>query len=130
MIWGNLADALYWSPGRRTEATKNYQKALVIGKATLQVNADDVLTLAYLADYSIMVGDEESANQYLRRALKLAPTNGEVLFRAAIVLNHLAKKDEAFSCLKQAIAVGYSKNIIRDTPDFANIPVRTGSPLQ
>ncbi len=61
MNWGNLADALYWSPNRRGEAEAKYRKAISIAVSKLEVNPDDVSTLAYLADYSAMIGDRQSA---------------------------------------------------------------------
>ena len=119
--WGNLADALYWSPDRRSEAEAKYRKAISIAVSKLEVNPDDVSTLAYLADYSAMIGDRQSAFRYLEKALKLAPLNGEVLFRAGIVHQHFNEPGQALSYLKKAADAGYSRAIIRDTPDFGDL---------
>lgn len=121
MISGNLADALYWSPNRRGEAAAKYNKAISIASSKLKVNPDDVASLGYLADYSAMLGDRQAAFDYLQRALKLAPNNGDVLFRAAIVYNHFNEPDQALSYLKKAAQMGYSRSWIRDTPDFDNL---------
>ena len=118
---GDLADALYWSQDRRGEAEAKYRKAISIGVSKLEVNPDDVPTLAYLADYSAMIGDRQSAFQYLDKALKIAPLNGEVLFRAAIVHHHFNETGQALSYLKKAAGAGYSGAIIRDTPDFGDL---------
>ena len=118
---GDLADALYWSQDRRGEAEAKYRKAISIGVSKLEVNPDDVPTLAYLADYSAMIGDRQSALQYLEKALKIAPLNGEVLFRAAIVHHHFNETVQALSYLKKAADAGYSRAIIRDTPDFGDL---------
>jgi tetratricopeptide (TPR) repeat protein len=32
LSWGNLGDAYYWSPGRRTEAADAYGRAIALGK--------------------------------------------------------------------------------------------------
>ncbi|MFZ0913257.1 MAG: tetratricopeptide repeat protein, partial [Candidatus Korobacteraceae bacterium] len=119
--WGNLGDALYWSPGRRGEAEAKYRKAISIAVSKLEVNPDDVLTLAYLADYSAMIGDRQAALQYLEKALKIAPLNGEVLFRAGIVHHHFNENSQALSYLKKAADAGYSRTVIRDTPDFGDL---------
>jgi serine/threonine-protein kinase len=119
--WGNLGDALYWSPNRRAEAEAKYRKAISIAMPKLEVNPEDVLTLAYLADYSAMIGDRQSAFQYLDKALKIAPLNGEVLFRAGIVHQHFNETGQALSYLKKAVEVGYSRTVIRDTPDFGGL---------
>ncbi len=121
MNWGNLGDALYWSASRRGEAPGKYRKAVAIASSKLQVNSNDVSTLAYLANYSAMLGEKDAALDYLQKALKLAPANGDVLFRAALVYNHFNGPNEALSYLAKAVQAGYSRTVIRDTPDFRNL---------
>jgi serine/threonine-protein kinase len=121
MNWGNLADALYWSSNRRSEAPANYRKAVSIAASKLKVNPEDAFTLAYLADYSAMLGDKEAAYSYLQKALHIAPANGEVLFLAAVVYNHFHERDQALAYLSKAVRAGYSRSVIRDTPDFADL---------
>jgi serine/threonine-protein kinase len=119
--WGNLGDALYWSPSRRAEAEAKYRKAIAIAASKLEVNAGDVPTLAYLADYSAMVGDRQTAITYIEKALKLAPSNGEALFRAALVYNHFNQTNQTLTYLTKAVEAGYSRTVVRDTPDFGNL---------
>jgi len=119
MNWGNLGDALYWSSSRRSEAADKYRKAVSMALSELKVNPQDATTLSYLAEYSAMLNDQGAALDYLQRALKAAPGDGDVLFRAAIVHNHFGQTDQALQFLQKAADVGYSKPIIRDTPDFA-----------
>ncbi len=126
MNWGNLADALYWSSDGRSESTAKYNQAIAIAASKLQVNPDDAPVLAYLADYSAMVGNKEAAYGYLQRALKAAPSDGDVLFRAAIVYNRFNQPDQALLYLKKATQTGYSRNLIRDSPDFANLQQNPG----
>ncbi len=121
MNWGNLGDALYWSPQRRGEAPAKYRKAISIAATRLEVNPRDPLILAYLANYSAMVGDRRVALGYLQRALAVAPSDGEVLLRAAVVYNHFKQTDQTLFYLKKAVDVGYSRAIIKDTPDFESL---------
>jgi eukaryotic-like serine/threonine-protein kinase len=121
MNWGNLGDALYWSPNQRLQSSAKYRQAVKIGTSRLQINPSDADTLAYLANYSAMLDDRQAAFDYVRRALELAPSNGEVLFRAAIVYNHFGQTDQALAYLKKGVDVGYSRTIIRDTPDFQGL---------
>ncbi len=121
MNWGNLADALYWSSTRRGEAASKYRKAVEIASSKLQVNPEDVQTLSYLAEYSAMLGDRPAAQNYLQQALKLGSSNGDVLFRAALVYNHFGESTQTMDYLKRAVKAGYSRNVIRDTPDFASL---------
>ncbi|HSB75854.1 MAG TPA: protein kinase, partial [Terriglobales bacterium] len=54
LTWGNLGDALYWSPGRREEAAAAYRKAVSISNSQLEINPRDATTLAYRATYHAM----------------------------------------------------------------------------
>ncbi len=47
LIWGNLGDALYWTPGRRLEAAAAYRKAISLAATKLQVNPRDANLLAF-----------------------------------------------------------------------------------
>ena len=121
MNWGNLGDALYWSPDRRAQAAPNYQRAIAIGQIKLQVNSRDAEVLAYLANYSAMLNDREAAFSFLQKALEVAPGDGETMLRAAIVCHHFGQKAETFDYLRKALKTGYSRSIIRDTPDFQDL---------
>ena len=120
-VWGNLGDTLYWSGKRRSEAPSRYRRAISIATSKLQVNPRDAETLAYLANYSAMLDDRQAALSFLQKALGLAPSNAEVLFRAAVVYNHFNDTNQVFAYLKQAVEHGYSRGIIRDTPDFQSL---------
>jgi len=119
--WGNLADALYWSPERSSEASAAYRSAISLALARLNVNPSEANTLAYLADYYAMTGDKQSAESYLQRALSVAPSDTEVLFRVGLVNYHLNQIDQALALLKKAAENGYSRTVIRDTPDFHSL---------
>jgi tetratricopeptide (TPR) repeat protein len=116
--WGNLADALYWAPGRRAEASRAYQTAISLALSKLEINPQAADILAYLADYYAMMEDRPSAFSYLRRALKGAPSDPEVLFRASLVYNHFSETEQALAVMEKAVAAHYSRTVIRDTPDF------------
>ena len=120
-IWGNLADALYWSPDRRSEAQAKYRRAIELAKSRIQVNPKDARVLVYLAGYSAMVDDRTAAFQYLQRALQVAGSDSEVLFRAAIVYNHFGQTDQTLAYLKKAADLGYSRPIIKDTPELESL---------
>jgi serine/threonine protein kinase/Flp pilus assembly protein TadD len=118
LSWGSLADALYWSRGKQEEGSRAYRKAIDAANAKLEVNPRDAFTLAYTADYYIMLGDKAKAESTLQKALTLAPDDADVRFRAAILYNHIGDKEKTLEFLKQAAAAGFSKSTMRDTPDF------------
>jgi tetratricopeptide (TPR) repeat protein len=120
-FWGNLGNALYWSLGRRRESAADYRRAANVATTRLQVNPRDAEMQAYLANYSAMVDDRQPALDHLARALELAPADGEVLFRAALVYNHFGDTERTLTYLKKAASAGYSRAIIKDTPDFGGL---------
>jgi tetratricopeptide (TPR) repeat protein/DNA-binding winged helix-turn-helix (wHTH) protein/TolB-like protein len=119
--WGNLGDALYWTPGRRREAAQAYRKALDLAAAKLSVNPNDGLTSAYSADYYAMLDEKEKAFTDIDHALKLSPSDGDVLFRAALVYNHFGDDNQTLALLQRAVQHGFSTATIRDTPDFDHL---------
>jgi len=121
LIWGNLGDALYWTPGRRSEAAAAYRKAISLATVKLQINSRDASLLAFMATYKAMIGDKASAMADLLRAMELAPVDADVRFRAALVYNHFGDVERTLSSLEKAVSVGYPAAAIRDTPDFDDL---------
>jgi eukaryotic-like serine/threonine-protein kinase len=121
LLWGNLGDAIFWSGVQRPRAMAAYENAIAGAKKKLQVNPKDSTVLALSADYNAMIGHLNKAVEEIEQAMALAPANGEVRFRAAIVYNQLRDSDRCLGSLEKAIAAGYSPQIIRDTPDFDHL---------
>ena len=89
LLWGNLGDSLYWSGRNRAEALAAYEKAIGICESKLQVNPKDTTVLAFIADYNAMSQHQGRAVEQIERAIALAPEDGEVRLRAALVYNQL-----------------------------------------
>lgn len=121
LTWGNLGDALYWTPSRRPEAAKAYQTARNLDTAKLKINPNDALTEAYIAVYSAMLDNKQAAMTSMNHALQLAPGSGDVLFRAALIYNHFGDDNQTLSYLQKAVSHGFSAATIRDTPDFDHL---------
>jgi len=121
MNWGNLGDALYWTPGRRPEAASTYHQAIARARANLQVNAKDAATLSYLAHYCAMVGDKACALFNLNQALAIAPGDAELRSMAAGIYIQLGDTDQALLWLKRAFDAGYSRSAVRDAPEFETL---------
>ena len=79
---------------RRQQST---ERAISIAISKLKVNPRDSLILAYLANYSAMIDDKQAALDYIQRALHMAPSDGEVLFRAAVVYNHFNETEQTLT---------------------------------
>ena len=110
--WGNLGDALYWTPGLRLEAGAAYQKAIDLFRAQLKVNPRDAEAVGYIATYNAMLNQRKEAQDDLKHALDLAPKDPQVLFDAAFVYNHLGDTNQALDWLKKALDAGYSKSAV------------------
>jgi serine/threonine protein kinase/tetratricopeptide (TPR) repeat protein len=119
--WGNLGDTLYQIPARRSDAAAAYRKAIALADARLEVNPRDALTLAFAADYHAMLDEENKAREQMARALEASSTDADVLFRAAILNNHFGDAEKTLYFLNKAVAAGYSRTVIRDTPDFEHL---------
>jgi serine/threonine-protein kinase len=116
--WGNLGDTLSQIPARRAEARSAYQKAIELAKARLEVNPRDITVLGFTADYYAMLDQERQARDQMDRALKIAPADSDLLFRAAILYNHLGDAGKTMDFLTKSVAAGCARTLIRDTPDF------------
>ena len=125
ITWGNLADALYWIPSQRQTSFEAYRRAISLGRRQLEVNARDATTLGYVAEYSAMLGDKETALSDIQRASQEAPHDPQVLFQAAQVYNRFGDVDQSLSWLKKAIDAGYPRQIVGRMPDFD--PLKTNS---
>jgi eukaryotic-like serine/threonine-protein kinase len=119
--WGVLGDALYWTPGRRSEAADAYHKAIVLFNSKIEVNPRDSENLGFVAVYNAMIDDKKAAMNNLGRALAVAPKDADVLFKAAFVYSHLGDTDQALTWLKKALNAGYPKSAVRDTPEFDHL---------
>jgi serine/threonine-protein kinase len=121
LLWGNLGDSLFWSGGQRPKAVAAYENAISRAEKRLKVNPKDTIVLAFSADYNAMSGHRNKAAQEIEQALALAPADGEVRLRAAIAYNQFGDTDRCLASLEKAVSMGYSAQVIWDTPDFDHL---------
>jgi tetratricopeptide (TPR) repeat protein len=119
--WGNLGDTLFQISARRADAKSAYQKAIELAKTRLEVNPQNATILAFTADYYAMLDQEREAREQMARALQTAPEDADVLFRGAILYNHFGDPEKTLDFLTKSVAAGYSRTVIRDTPDFDHL---------
>ncbi len=120
LLWGNLGDSLFWS-GQHSQSVSAYQKGIERAAKKLEVNPKDATVLAFLADYNAMSRHPHEAVEQIEKALALAPDDGEVRLRAAIVYNQLGDNERCLASLTKATSLGYSVRSIEDTPDFDHL---------
>ncbi len=119
--WGNLADAYYWTPGRRGQAPEMYRTAIALAEEALRVNPHDAYTALYVAEYYAMLGEREPAMNRLQQAQQKMGRNAEFKFNAAIVFAQLGEWDRSLAVLQEALAAGYPAGQIDVTPNFAKM---------
>lgn len=118
VIWGNLGDCYYWTPGRRNEAMAAYANAISLGEKDLHRNPRDPQLLAYLAEYHAMRGERKAALANLDVSLSVQPESPDLLFTAGIIYQQLGDTNRAIDALERAISLGLTTEMLRDTPNF------------
>ena len=121
LMWGNLGDAYYWAPGRRSDAAGAYGTAITLGSEKLRVNPRDAEVLSSLAMYYAMRGERKRALDDLNAALRLQPKNPQLLFNAAIAYQQLGQTEKALDALEKSVSAGALAASIRDTPNFEGL---------
>jgi len=117
-LWRNLAEAYYWTPGKRPEATRACLRAIALARDQLQVNPRDLDVLRNSAYCYAVSGDPKRALESLGLALKIAPNNPNLHFQAALVYMESGQAGQALAWLEKAVRGGYSASTVRDTPNF------------
>ena len=118
IFWGNLGDAYYWVPGQRAEAAAAYQQAITFGEEKLRLNPHDGQLLSSLAMYHAMRGEKKHALENLNASLRLQPKRPDLLVNAGITYQQLGDSKRALDVLEQAVSLGISPQLLRDTPNF------------
>ncbi len=105
----NLGDSLL-RLGRAADARAAYRRAAELAEAARVVNPADALNLASLAVYLQKAGDGAQAMRWLDDALRRAPTDPQVQFRAALVHALAGRTEPALAALARAVELGYSRS--------------------
>jgi serine/threonine-protein kinase len=117
--WGNLGDAYRWMPGKAEESARAFRQASVQAEKQVAASPRDADLRSRLAMYRISVGEAEPARAQIAEAVKLAPQNGQVLYRAALVYEQSGMRERALESLGAAIRAGFSQEEIEKAPPLA-----------
>ncbi|HEY6274635.1 MAG TPA: tetratricopeptide repeat protein, partial [Terriglobales bacterium] len=120
VVWGNLGLA-YQYAGDHARAAVAFQQAVSRAKERLQVNSQDPLVLADLATYYSALGQQALAFDSIRHALRLAPSNPELLLDEAMMYNDSGDTERAVRAVRNALLAGYTLDSLRDAPAFDNL---------
>jgi len=120
-LWMNLGDARRWAPGQRPSAAAAYERAVDRARAALKVNPRDAVTHAVIASSLAKLGRSAEAAPEMEAALKLEPTNPDVLYQSAVVALLRHDRDGAAAWLRRATDAGYSPKLVLRDPELAEL---------
>ncbi len=118
LLWWNLGDGYYWTPGKRSQSVAAYKQGIAIAEEELRVNPNNSSSYGVLAACHAMLGEREPALDALRRGLHLSPTDQLLFYQGALVYNQFGQSEEAIDWLKKAVAAGWPRSRLRDYPNF------------
>ncbi len=119
--WGNLGDAYYWAPGKRSQAGDAYREAIRLVDEKLRDDPHNARMWALRATYEAMTDNKAEALASLQQAMSVEPVGSSVHFRAALVFNHFGDSDRTLQALRKATAAGLPGSMLSDTPDFDHL---------
>jgi tetratricopeptide (TPR) repeat protein len=114
VIWGNLGDARYFSPGERSTAAAAYERALELARE----EPSDGQRSAKIAVWHAMLGHADEAKRLMREAVDAEGHNPDVLIKAARVCDQLDEPERALDWAAQALHAGYDIEKLRNDPVF------------
>jgi serine/threonine-protein kinase len=120
-LWRNLGAAYYWAAGERDRAESAYRTAMDLGGQERQIDPTNGRTVVELADCAVMLGDLAKARTLVDEALRLAPGDSEVHYRAADVFETLGNRDAALRWLGEALRAGRHRSDLERSPSFAHL---------
>ncbi|MGZ5494619.1 MAG: tetratricopeptide repeat protein, partial [Thermoanaerobaculia bacterium] len=103
------------------QARAAFEKALALARAALAVNPKDASIHGVIAQSLAKTGRLGEANVSITTALKLDPTNPNVLYQAAVVAYLRGNGDAAMQWLQRAVAAGYPAMDAARDPEFSAI---------
>ena len=119
VIWGNLGDARWLTPGQQDRARQAWNSAAELARGQLAINPGDAQVHSSLAVYEAHMGNRAAALADIARARRTLSSNARVLSKAARVYELCGRRREAFEALKAALQTGESPETLRREPDLA-----------
>jgi tetratricopeptide (TPR) repeat protein len=126
---GNLADSYRWSKNKK-KAVETYEAAIVLATKQLEMNSKDVNALGSLALFCAKTGNLPRAEDCIRSARLIDPSNNDLIFDEATVRVLAKQPVQALESLRLALEKGYSPQLmqvdpelfaLRNNPDFRKL---------
>ena len=115
-FWGNLADSYRWDPTLAGQAPDTYRKAIDLVQREIAVNPRDSRLLSQAAMWWAALGSRKEAAAEIAKAIDLAPHEGLIQYRAALVYEQAGQRDRALRAVEAALKAGYPSDEFRKAP--------------
>src|SRR5262249_51823966 len=118
LYWGNLGDALRWTPGGAAEAKQAYSRAIQLAAEKLASSPTDITWRSSKAVYQAKSGDTEAALKESKEILKMDRKTPPVWYKLALIQEIGGDRNQALASLEAAIRAGYSMHEISSEPEL------------
>lgn len=120
-IQGNLADALWQTPGRHDDAVAQYRRAILLAENELQSTPSAPALRAQLGYFYGRVGDAERSRRYLAEALEAGPEMVYVQYFAGVSAADAGERATALGAVRELVKMGYPASLLRSAPEFRSL---------
>jgi tetratricopeptide (TPR) repeat protein len=114
-IWLNLAESCRWA-GKDAEAKEAAQKTVELASEAVRLNPRSATTIAELAYAYALLHNREAALANAKKAVDLAPDNGDVLLLAALANREVGDNAGARELTARSQRAGISASQIKNHP--------------
>ena len=121
MSWANLGNAYYWVTGKKPEAMDAFRRAATLAESQRRLTPSDAPLLGSLAGYYAVLGQPDTAQTLIDESVRLAPTNGKVLYFAGHAYEQMGQRDHALERIGDALANHYPPSIVEDDPFMSEL---------
>ncbi|PKD43351.1 serine/threonine-protein kinase [Rhodohalobacter barkolensis] len=121
VLWGNLASAYYWSPGKRSQSFSVYERALELAIEQNEINPNNPDVIIDMAGYEARLGNNSRARRYAEQALEYDPESATIMYLAGSVFEQVGDRPEALFWIKSAVDAGYSRSDIVNQPELQEL---------
>ncbi len=125
-LWGNLADAYFFSDNLKQVADVAYNRAIEFGEKRLEINSSDVDAISDVAYYYSRVGQKQKSKDMNSSARSAAPDNMYVQYNAALIHAQFGETEEALAALERAVTLGYQRELLSIDPGLHGLVTEDG----
>lgn len=118
-LWGNIADAYYFSSNMRQVADVAYRRAIEFAQQRLEVNSQDADTMSNVAYFNARLGNRADADDLQAQALALDPDNMYIHYNSALIHTQFDNFVEAIASLERALELNYQPDLVPADPGLS-----------